>query len=100
MGVALTSKEAYAKIQDKLGDKQFIVFETIRELGVATNEMIAEHLGWPINRVTGRVSELRNYGVVDVEGVGLNKSGHSAKLWSVRDYNDEKLLEFANGCED
>lgn len=29
------------------------------ELGMATNKMIAKKLGWDINRVTGRITELR-----------------------------------------
>src|SRR6266542_614198 len=92
MPVSETRKEAYTKIQDKLGAKQMVVFDTIRELGRATNEMISEHLNWPINRVTGRVTELKRFGVIDVEGLGKNRSGHSAKLWSIRDPNDKKLL--------
>ena len=99
MGVSYTSQEAYAKIYNKLGAKQQVVFETIKELGAATNEMISEHLNWPINRVTGRVTELKKFGLVDVEGMGVNKSGFSAKLWSVRDPNDKELIELANDCE-
>jgi DNA-binding MarR family transcriptional regulator len=33
-------------------------------LGQATNRMIAKHLGWDINRVTGRITELRDKGLV------------------------------------
>jgi predicted transcriptional regulator len=99
MSVSGTSKEAYAKLRDKLGDKQLKVFEAIDRLGVASNEAIADHLGWPINRVTGRVSELKKFGFIDVEGLGKNKSGFSAKLWSVRNRNDKELERIANDCE-
>jgi hypothetical protein len=100
MGVSLTSREAYASIQKKLGAKQQIVFDTIKELGKASNEMLADHLGWSINRITPRVCELKKYGLVGVEGLGVNKSGFSAKMWSVRDPNDKELIELANDCED
>jgi len=38
------------------------------DLGQATNRMIAKKLDWDINRVTGRVSELRNKGLVEHAG--------------------------------
>lgn len=38
------------------------------ELGQATNRMIAKHLDWDINRVTGRISELREKGLVIPSG--------------------------------
>lgn len=95
----MTSKSAYSKIQDLLGQRQMQVYEAIGDLGIATNEMISDYLNWPINRVTGRVTELKRYGLVDVEGLGKNKSGFTAKLWGVRDLNDKKLLEIANDCE-
>lgn len=100
MTVAGTSQEAYEKIQDKLGFKQMVVYETIKRLGAATNETIADHLGWPINQVTGRVTELKRFGVVAAEGRGLNKTGFTAQLWSVRDPNDKNLLELTNDCAD
>lgn len=100
MGVSYTSQEAYAKIHDELGAKQQIVFEAIKELGTATNEAISEYLNWPINTVTPRVTELKKFGLIDVEGLGVNKSGFSAKLWSIRDPNDKELIEIANDCGD
>jgi|TARA_X000001382_G_scaffold112848_1_gene90292 Mn-dependent DtxR family transcriptional regulator len=38
------------------------------ELGQATNRMIAKKLDWDINRVTGRVSELREKGLIEHAG--------------------------------
>ena len=38
------------------------------ELGQATNRMIAKSLGWDINRVTGRITELRNKNLVEYAG--------------------------------
>lgn len=99
MSVSMTSKDAYTAIKDKLGARQTAVYEAITELGVATNEAIAEHLNWPLQSVTGRVTELRNYGLIDVEGLGKNKSGFTAKLWSVRNLNDKKLFDMARDCE-
>lgn len=96
--IAETSKEAFAKIQDKLGHNQMIVYKVIERLGAPTNEQIAEDLGWPINQVTGRVTELRKRGFVGNEGRGINKSGFTANKWSTRDPNDKNLLDMANDC--
>lgn len=97
MTVAETSLEAYQSIKEKLGTKQTIVYEALKTLGRASNEEIADYLGWPINRVTGRMTELRNFDMVAVAGITRNKSGFSAKLWAPCDINDKKLLEM--DCE-
>jgi hypothetical protein len=52
----------------ELGDKQQKVLDAIRDLGAPTNAEIARHLDWPINRVTGRTFELRQYGLVAENG--------------------------------
>ena len=80
--ISQTSLDAYSTIND-LGKKQQIVYETIEELGGATNEQISRHLGWQINRVTGRVNELYKLNMLEVTGVRPNVSGKSAKVWSV-----------------
>lgn len=100
MTVANTSMLMYEKLKDKLGDKQQEVYEKLRELGSGTNEQIADALGWPLQNVTGRITELKKYGLVDVEGVGLSKLGNSSKIWGVRDLNDGKLEKIANECAD
>lgn len=98
--VAETSVQAYEKIKSKLGGKQEAVYEAIKELGTPTNEAISDYLGWPINRVTGRVTELRRFGIVEVYGLGVNKSGFSAKQWVAVDPNDKKLKDMALDCGD
>jgi len=100
MTVAQTSKLAYEKLRDKLGNKQQIVYEKLQELGSATNEQIADALGWPLQSVTGRITELKKYGLVDVEGIGLSKAGNSSKIWGTRDLNDKQLERIANECAD
>lgn len=90
--IAETSRSAYKSLKD-LGDKQRVVYEAIKTLGRATNEQLAEHLGWEINRITGRVNELSHYGMVAVDGLGKTKSGRSAKIWVVKDLNDSVLLK-------
>lgn len=60
-----TSLEAWIRIQAELGEKQahvFSVFKHSRE--PLTNMEVASLLGWSINRVTPRVFELRERGLL------------------------------------
>ena len=44
--------------------------------------MIAKALGWDINRVTGRVTELVSLGLVDTEGTHYDKeTNRTVTLW-------------------
>lgn len=94
MSVAETSRVAYQTIKKTLGDKQEAVYEAIKFLGQATNEQIADYLEWAQHKVTGRVHELADYGMVVCIGMGKNKSGIGAKLWAVTDPNDKNLKMF------
>lgn len=60
----INSKVAYATIQKEKTRAKDKVLETIKGQR-ATRQEIAEILGWPINRVTGRVSELLQDGVIE-----------------------------------
>ena len=65
-----------------IGMKQQTVYGVIKSKGKATNRMIAKHLGWDINRVTGRVTELVNLGLVDAEGTHYdNETNRTVTLW-------------------
>lgn len=97
--VAQTSIEAYRSLKG-LGEKQRIVHEALGELGVASNQDVADALGWPINRVTGRMKELRDYGFVAVHGLKTNQYGNSVKTWCVVDPNDKKLIDITSDPAD
>jgi hypothetical protein len=53
-----TSLEAYLKLK-KADTRRDQVLQTLRLLPDATNAELADKLGWPINRVTPRINELR-----------------------------------------
>ena len=44
--------------------RQFEVLKCLNTYGPQTNRMLAEELGWDINRITGRISELRTKNLV------------------------------------
>ena len=65
-----------------IGMKQQTVYGVIKSKGKVTNRMIAKHLGWDINRVTGRVTELVSLGMVTSEGTHKDKqTNRTVTLW-------------------
>jgi hypothetical protein len=96
--IASTSEQAYKSIKPKLGDKQRAVYSAIKDMGIASNEMLADYLHWPINCVTGRSTELHRYGMITVEKLGFSKSGRRTKMWSICDLNDSKLQKLESDC--
>ncbi len=63
--VQSTSLLAFRDIQPGLGDRQEKVFSLLQEHRALCNQQIAKLLGWEINRVTPRVQELRDMGLVE-----------------------------------
>ena len=62
--------------------KQKTVYGVIKKLDIPTNRNIAKDLGWEINRVTGRVTELVNLGMVTAEGTHKDKqTNRTVTLW-------------------
>jgi hypothetical protein len=55
-----TSLYAYALATQHLSAKQKAVLDALRFFPDATNAEIAAQLGWPVNRVTPRIFELRS----------------------------------------
>lgn len=79
-----TSLLAYESIQHELGERQKIVLDGLKDLGEATNLMIAKHLGLPINSVTPRIFELREKRLVEQSHTAFCKvSKRLAKYWRV-----------------
>ena len=62
--------------------KQKTVYGVIKKLDIPTNRNIAKELGWEINRVTGRVTELVNLGMVTTDGTHKDKqTNRTVTLW-------------------
>ena len=69
MTVTETSLEAFEKVLPKIGQKQMEVYETLLNSKIPlTNMEIAKFMNWSINRVTGRVLELRILKLVKFAG--------------------------------
>ena len=77
-----SSLEAYQLITPVLPEKRYEVYQILLEHGPLTNKEIAEQLKWTINRVTPRVKELRDMGIVHrVDQVCDPESGITVNVW-------------------
>lgn len=60
-----TSLEAYQDIQGKIPKSRLVILNMLKSLGSANNMILSKKLGWSINRITPRILELRNAGIVE-----------------------------------
>ena len=57
-----TSRESLKELKNgKIDGRRLQVYEAIKKMGSCSNSMIAQELRLSINKITGRVNELRNY---------------------------------------
>jgi len=76
------SLKAYRAIYDQLPKKRKQVLDTIKQLGKATIEETAKHLGRYPNQVSGRFSELRKAGLIVEDGYKIHNNSTVA-VWVV-----------------
>lgn len=79
-----TSLEAYRVLEPDLGFLQKTVYEAIQSNPGFSNHNLAFHLGWEINRVTPRVKELRDKGLVVCIGMKKDEvTNRNVMVWKV-----------------
>ena len=77
-----TQVNSLKQMKPVMGKRQTTIYTLIKSKGPLTNRQIAKHLGWDINRVTGRVTELVNLGMVTAEGTHKDKqTNRTVTLW-------------------
>jgi len=65
-----------------LKPSQKMVLDLLWSVGALSNRLIGVQLGWSINRVCPRVSELRELGLVRLSHVGVDElSGKRVSFW-------------------
>lgn len=80
-----TSLFAYSIATQNLGAKQKQVLDALRFFPDATNAELAANLGWPVNRVTPRILELRKMELVFDAGRRRCKvTGSTAHAWRAK----------------
>lgn len=80
-----TSLEAYKQISEDLKGRQLEVYKALKFLETANNTSLALYLRWPINRITPRIKELRDLGLVKQDSI--RKCPYTKKntiYWRVR----------------
>jgi hypothetical protein len=77
-----TQRDAYDSIRETAAGKRLIVFKEIQECSSTMFE-IAIKLRWPINRISGRITELCKLGLVRDSGERrINPaSGRNVIVW-------------------
>jgi hypothetical protein len=71
--IRATSISAFVDILEDLGFKEMQVFQTIKKIQPCSDKMIANHLGWKINCVTGRRNSLAHYHMIIIYKKDLDK---------------------------
>ena len=78
-----TSQEAYDKIVETLGNRQFTVYGCLQGIEPACNKEIAHQLSMPINEITPRINELRYKGVVE-QAYKADYDGRKVIFWKIK----------------
>ena len=91
-----TSLDAWLNVQEKLGRRQREVLIALHHLKEATNMEIANYLGWSINRVTPRVLELREMGLVTQSKIRKCRiTGNNARAWKLTIEGVNRVMQVA-----
>jgi len=79
-----TQVDSLKKLKQTIDGKRKTVYDILLRKGSATNRMIAKALGWDINRVTGRITELVGLGMVTSDGTTYDSdTNRTVTLWKV-----------------
>lgn len=84
MSVAATSIEAYEKIKPTIGKRQREVLELLMRVGALNNTEISQWLNLPVNRITPRVKELREKGLVEEAYKAEGSYGMRVSYWKAK----------------
>lgn len=82
-----TQMNAWNEIQPTIADAQQEVLKAIRhsEDGMTLFELV-KALGWPVNRISGRVTELHSKELIMMSGTRVNPdTGKSGTVWKAKD---------------
>jgi len=85
--MADTSLLAYEKKKPELTEDQEKVLNALKEIGPATCEEVAQHLGVPPHTISGRFGgqgELQDQGKIREKGRKQNPRGYMATIWKVK----------------
>lgn len=77
-----TSLEAYYfDVVPNIGAKQQEILNVIKTIQPCTDKQISKHLGYEINRITGRRNELADKGLIVENGIVKNEFNRNVMSW-------------------
>lgn len=76
---------AYKNLTPELTKRQAEVFEIFQNGGEYTDQEVAQKLGWPINRVSGRVGDLIKLNKIVVAG-RKQQNGSTCRVCRITQY--------------
>lgn len=82
-----TQLDSWSEKQETLGVSQGAVFAIIKQSpdGMTLFELVKE-LGWPVNRISGRVTELSNAMKIEPSGTRINPETKKAGMvWKAKE---------------
>jgi len=77
----------WQKKKPETTEDQRQVLQALKEIGPATIEEVAQHLGVPPHTISGRFggnNELQDQDLIEVKGHVKNSRGYRCKLWQVK----------------
>lgn len=88
-----TSLLAFSEILENLGERQMQVLQAFREIQPCSNLMLSKHIGLPINCITPRVKELRDYKIVLMDKVDVCKyTKRKVTYWRIKKWLQEIMI--------
>lgn len=88
-----TSIESFMLILENIGERQTQVLKAIKKLQPCSNLMISQYLRLPINSITPRVKELRDFGIVRMRYVDIcPETKRKVTYWFIPNWMNEVLL--------
>ena len=87
MTVATTSIASYRAMSPKeISRKQTQVLAFLVRRGPMSNRGLSKAMGWPVERITPRVNELRNLGLVELAGHELDtETNRVVCVWKAKE---------------
>ena len=89
-----TSLQAFTDILEDLGTRQMQVLKAFKEIQPCSNLMLSKHMGLPINCITGRCKDLRDYGIVMMDKVDICEfTKRKVTYWRIKKWLQEVMLK-------
>lgn len=83
-----TQIQSYLELQETVSGKRKTIYDALKVKSMTLFEL-KEHLGWEINSISGRVTELKNLGIIEETDLKRKNpsSGKFGIVYAVKELN-------------